>query len=60
MQKKLASCKKCGADLLLKRTCRRVYLHCIFCNSIYQLEEFIDIMNPNFDELLADMPCDRI
>ncbi|WP_428567255.1 dual CXXC motif small (seleno)protein [Pseudodesulfovibrio sp.] len=53
-------CASCGLDLTAYRGCREVTLRCPACGKDYDLKEFSDRMDEDFEEEMGFVPMDRI
>ncbi|TDT89951.1 hypothetical protein EDC59_103250 [Pseudodesulfovibrio indicus] len=53
-------CASCGLDLTAYRGCREVTLRCPACGKDYDLKEFSDQMDEDFEEEMGFVPMDRI
>nr|WP_316901691.1 dual CXXC motif small (seleno)protein [Pseudodesulfovibrio indicus] len=53
-------CASCGLDLTAFRGCREVTLRCPACGKVYDLKEFSDQMDEDFEEEMGFVPMDRI
>lgn len=54
------SCDKCGLDLTAHRGCREVSLRCPSCGTTYELTEYVEKMDEEFEEEMGFVPMDRI
>ncbi len=53
-------CEECGPDLTALRGCREVTLKCPSCGRIYDLVDYAEIMDAEFEEEIGFVPMDRI
>lgn len=53
-------CEQCGLDLTAYRGCREVTLRCPTCGKVYDLTEFAEQMDDDFEEEMGFVPMDRI
>ena len=53
-------CEKCGLDLTAYRGCREVTLRCPDCGKAYEITDFADKMDDDFEEEMGFVPMDRI
>ena len=53
-------CARCGLDLTAYRGCREVVLRCPSCGAVYELGEYSDHMDEEFEEEMGFVPMDRI
>jgi len=53
-------CEQCGLDLTAYRGCREVTLRCPACGKSYDLTDYADAMDDDFEEEMGFVPMDRI
>jgi tRNA(Ile2) C34 agmatinyltransferase TiaS len=53
-------CARCGEPLALTRSCSRAYLRCVSCGAAFNLADYLNEMDEDFDEAYANVPMDRL
>lgn len=53
-------CPKCDKNLLIKRSCREVHMHCPHCSVDYPLNDYINQADEAMELFLENVYFDRI
>lgn len=53
-------CKLCGGDLYTRRSCTHVLLRCESCGKQFEVAEYSEFIDDDFEEEMSNVPMNRI
>ncbi|WP_027722170.1 dual CXXC motif small (seleno)protein [Maridesulfovibrio zosterae] len=54
------SCKSCGGDLYTRRSCTNVLLQCGACGKQFDVAEYSEFIDDDFEEEMSNVPMNRL